>query len=80
MVLRLVLLYCWFSGIATIYFAPRRYLVNIRGVAASFRFRYVLLCGSLVFHVQSNPDFLEFFYDELVYVLTMCMFLDNGSG
>jgi protein glucosyltransferase len=42
-----------------------RYLVNIRGVAASFRFRYVLLCGSLVFHVQTQPDYLEFFYGEL---------------
>ncbi len=44
------------------------YLVNIRGVAASFRLRYVLLCGSLVFHVEAKPDYLEFFYGELRWV------------
>ena len=42
--------------------------MNIRGVAASFRFRYILMCGSLVFHVETKPDYLEFFYEELRYV------------
>jgi protein glucosyltransferase len=40
-----------------------KYLFNFRGVAASFRFRHLFLCNSLVFHVGN--DWLEFFYDEL---------------
>lgn len=40
-----------------------KYLFNFRGVAASFRFKHVLLCKSLVFHVGS--DWLEFFYPAL---------------
>ncbi len=39
-------------------------MFNFRGVAASFRFRHLFLCNSLVFHVGS--DWLEFFYDELL--------------
>ncbi|XP_028937250.1 protein O-glucosyltransferase 1 isoform X2 [Ornithorhynchus anatinus] len=40
-----------------------RYLFNFRGVAASFRFKHLFLCGSLVFHVGS--EWLEFFYPQL---------------
>jgi protein glucosyltransferase len=41
-----------------------KYLFNFRGVAASFRFRHLFLCNSLVFHV--GDEWLEFFYDALV--------------
>ncbi|XP_044266368.1 O-glucosyltransferase rumi homolog isoform X2 [Tribolium madens] len=40
-----------------------KYLFNFRGVAASFRFKHILLCKSLVFHVGN--DWLEFFYPAL---------------
>lgn len=40
-----------------------RYLFNFRGVAASFRFKHLFLCGSLVFHV--GDEWLEFFYPQL---------------
>ena len=40
-----------------------RYLVNFRGVAASFRLRHLFLCRSLVFHV--GEDWIEFFYPLL---------------
>lgn len=40
-----------------------KYLFNFRGVAASFRFKHILLCKSLVFHVGNN--WLEFFYPAL---------------
>lgn len=40
-----------------------KYLFNFRGVAASFRFKHVLLCKSLVFHV--GDEWLEFFYPSL---------------
>ncbi|GFS01941.1 protein O-glucosyltransferase 1 [Elysia marginata] len=40
-----------------------RYLFNFRGVAASFRFKHLFLCGSTVFHVGNN--WLEFFYPAL---------------
>ena len=40
-----------------------KYLVNFRGVAASFRFKHLFLCGSLVFHV--GQDWTEFFYQGL---------------
>ena len=40
-----------------------RYLFNFRGVAASFRYKHLFLCNSLVFHVGN--EWLEFFYDEL---------------
>ncbi|KAJ8960819.1 hypothetical protein NQ318_020115 [Aromia moschata] len=40
-----------------------KYLFNFRGVAASFRFKHVLLCKSLVFHV--GDEWLEFFYPVL---------------
>lgn len=41
-----------------------RYLFNYRGVAASFRFKHLFLCGSLVLHV--GEEWREFFYDRLV--------------
>lgn len=40
-----------------------RYLFNFRGVTASFRFKYLFLCRSLVLHV--GDEWKEFFYDEL---------------
>ncbi|XP_019716298.1 protein O-glucosyltransferase 1 [Hippocampus comes] len=40
-----------------------KYLFNFRGVAASFRFKHLFLCGSLVFHVGS--EWQEFFYPQL---------------
>ena len=40
-----------------------KYLFNFRGVAASFRFKHLFLCGSLVLHVGSDWD--EFFYSAL---------------
>jgi protein glucosyltransferase len=40
-----------------------KYLFNFRGVAASFRYKHLFLCNSLVFHV--GDDWLEFFYDAL---------------
>lgn len=41
-----------------------RYLVNFRGVAASFRFKHLFLCHSLVLH--SGQEWVEFFYDALI--------------
>ncbi len=38
-------------------------MFNFRGVAASFRFKHLFLCNSLVFHV--GDEWLEFFYSEL---------------
>ena len=40
-----------------------RYLFNFRGSAASFRFKHLFLCGSLVFHV--GDEWSEFFYPQL---------------
>uniref|UniRef100_H3AJ37 Protein O-glucosyltransferase 1 n=1 Tax=Latimeria chalumnae TaxID=7897 RepID=H3AJ37_LATCH len=40
-----------------------KYLFNFRGVAASFRFKHLFLCGSLVFHI--GDEWLEFFYQQL---------------
>ncbi|XP_068714571.1 protein O-glucosyltransferase 1-like [Montipora foliosa] len=40
-----------------------RYLFNFRGVAASFRFKHLFMCKSLVFHVGN--EWLEFFYHAL---------------
>lgn len=40
-----------------------KYLFNFRGVAASFRFKHLFLCKSLVFHV--GQEWQEFFYDSL---------------
>ncbi|XP_065352937.1 O-glucosyltransferase rumi homolog isoform X2 [Cloeon dipterum] len=40
-----------------------RYLFNLRGVAASFRFKHLFLCGSLVVHVGS--EWTEFFYHAM---------------
>lgn len=45
-----------------------KYLFNYRGVAASFRYKHLFLCGSLVFNVIPNdPDkeWTEFFYYKL---------------
>lgn len=43
-----------------------RFLIDIRGVAASFRFRHLFLCKSLVFHVVAEPEWIEFFHIGLV--------------
>nr|CAG4643261.1 EOG090X07KN [Ilyocryptus agilis] len=40
-----------------------KYLFNFRGVAASFRFKHLFLCKSLVFHVGN--EWIEFFYPAL---------------
>ncbi|CAH1102658.1 unnamed protein product [Psylliodes chrysocephalus] len=40
-----------------------KYLFNFRGVAASFRFKHMFLCKSLVFHV--GKEWQEFFYSPL---------------
>ncbi|XP_017102097.3 O-glucosyltransferase rumi [Drosophila bipectinata] len=40
-----------------------KYLFSIRGVAASFRLRHILLCRSLVLHV--GDQWQEFFYAQL---------------
>lgn len=40
-----------------------KYLINTRGVAASFRYKHLFLCRSLVFNIESN--WIEFFYSEL---------------
>lgn len=40
-----------------------KYLFNYRGVAASFRFKHLFLCASLVFH--SDDKWIEFFYPKL---------------
>lgn len=40
-----------------------KYLFNFRGVAASFRYKHLFLCKSLVFHV--GDEYTEFFYDSL---------------
>jgi len=41
-----------------------KYLFNFRGVAASFRFKHLFLCGSTVLHVGN--EWKEFFYDALI--------------
>ncbi|XP_046405782.1 O-glucosyltransferase rumi homolog isoform X2 [Ischnura elegans] len=41
-----------------------RYLFNFRGVAASFRFKHLFLCRSLVFHV--GDEWNEFFYFQMI--------------
>jgi len=41
-----------------------KYLFNYRGVAASFRFKHLFLCGSTVIHVGS--EWTEFFYPSMV--------------
>lgn len=64
----------WKSEADTLYETPAKevsfedhckykYLFNFRGVAASFRFKHILLCKSLVFHVGN--EWLEFFYPFL---------------
>lgn len=40
-----------------------KFLFNYRGVAASFRFKHLFLCKSLVFHV--GDEWQEFFYKSL---------------
>jgi len=44
-------------------FTVCRYLFNFRGVAASFRYKHLFLCRSLVFQV--GDDWQEFFYRAL---------------
>ena len=44
-------------------FCFNRYLFNFRGVAASFRFKHLFLCESLVYHV--GDEWLEFFYPAM---------------
>jgi protein glucosyltransferase len=39
------------------------YLFNFRGVAASFRFKHLFLCNSLVFHI--GDEWKEMFYDTM---------------
>ncbi|KAF8373611.1 hypothetical protein PRIPAC_80040, partial [Pristionchus pacificus] len=41
-----------------------KYLFNFRGIAASFRFKYLLACGSTVFHLDDG--WIEFFYRKLI--------------
>ncbi|XP_018331335.1 O-glucosyltransferase rumi homolog [Agrilus planipennis] len=64
----------WKSDADTLYASPAeevtftehckyKYLFNFRGVAASFRFKHILLCKSVVFHV--GHEWLEFFYSAL---------------
>ncbi|XP_068629158.1 O-glucosyltransferase rumi homolog [Battus philenor] len=64
----------WKSDADTLYAPPAsevsfedhckyKYLFNYRGVAASFRFKHLFLCKSLVFHV--GEEWLEFFYPSL---------------
>ncbi|XP_031559998.1 protein O-glucosyltransferase 1-like [Actinia tenebrosa] len=64
----------WKSDADTLYEAPakevpledhcqHKYLFNFRGVAASFRYKHLFLCKSLVFHV--GDEWLEFFYKAL---------------
>lgn len=40
-----------------------KYLLNVRGVAASFRYKHLFLCNSLVLNLGS--DWIEFFYPAL---------------
>lgn len=40
-----------------------KFLFNYRGVAASFRFKHLFLCRSLVFHV--GDEWLEYFYPAM---------------
>ncbi|CAG2159653.1 unnamed protein product [Oppiella nova] len=40
-----------------------KYLVNMRGVAASFRYKHLFLCKSVVLNADS--DWIEFFYPQL---------------
>ncbi|KAK8407731.1 hypothetical protein O3P69_002347 [Scylla paramamosain] len=64
----------WKSDADTLYAPPAsevsledhcqyKYLFNYRGVAASFRFKHLFLCGSLVFH--SEDKWIEFFYPRM---------------
>ncbi|KAL1463639.1 hypothetical protein WDU94_015376 [Cyamophila willieti] len=64
----------WKSDADTLHAAPAeevsfeehckyKYLFNFRGVAASFRFKHLFLCKSLVFHV--GDEWIEFFYPAM---------------
>ncbi|XP_045614677.1 O-glucosyltransferase rumi homolog [Procambarus clarkii] len=64
----------WKSDADTLYAPPAsevsledhcqyKYLFNFRGVAASFRFKHLFLCQSLVFHV--GDEWMEFFYHKM---------------
>ncbi|XP_067684797.1 protein O-glucosyltransferase 1-like [Haliotis asinina] len=55
-----------------------KYLFNFRGVAASFRFKHLFLCNSLVFHV--GEAWQEFFYSAMkpwVHYIPVSQTLDN---
>lgn len=51
------------SEIPLVDHCDHKYLFNFRGVAASFRFKHLFLCDSVVFHV--GDDWLEFFYPAM---------------
>eukprot|EP00795_Rhopilema_esculentum_P002107 gene2107-17685_t len=64
----------WKSDADTLYEPPAKeipleehckykYLFNFRGVAASFRFKHLFLCDSVVFHV--GDEWKEFFYPAM---------------
>ena len=42
------------------------YLINMKGVAASFRYKYLFLCNSLVFQINGNEEWKEMFYDAMI--------------
>ncbi|KAK7076139.1 Protein O-glucosyltransferase 1 [Halocaridina rubra] len=64
----------WKSDADTLYAPPAtevpleehcqyKFLFNFRGVAASFRFKHLFLCGSLVYHI--GDEWIEFFYPQM---------------
>jgi len=55
-----------------------KYLFNYRGVAASFRFKHLFLCGSTVLHVGSQ--WKEFFYDSLIPWFHYVPITDKGNN
>jgi len=55
-----------------------KYLFNYRGVAASFRFKHLFLCGSTVLHVGS--EWKEFFYDALIPWVHYVPITDKGNN
>lgn len=60
---------------------PHKYLVNFDGYSASFRFRHLFLCKSLVFHVSHGSS--EFFYRAMrpwVHYIPVPSHLDDIRG
>ena len=55
-----------------------KYLFNYRGVAASFRFKHLFLCGSTVLHV--GTEWKEFFYDSLIPWVHYVPITDKGMN